>query len=95
MGRIFGPKRGEMAGEWRQMHKEELQNIKYSPNMIRMIKEDEMGGVYSMKERKLKLIHSCSWKYHISLTMKMTTAMFVETVQNLQHSTRRISEVIH
>jgi hypothetical protein len=25
--RIFGPKRGEVTGEWRKLHKEELHNL--------------------------------------------------------------------
>jgi hypothetical protein len=35
--RIFGPKRDEVTGEWRQLHNEDLHNL-YSPsNIIRMI----------------------------------------------------------
>jgi hypothetical protein len=36
--RIFGPKRGEAAGEWRKLHNEELHDLYSSPNIIRMIK---------------------------------------------------------
>jgi hypothetical protein len=35
--RIFGPKRDEMTGGWRELHKEELRNLYYSPNIIRII----------------------------------------------------------
>jgi hypothetical protein len=35
--RIFGPKRDEVAGGWREMHNEELHNLYSSPNIIRMI----------------------------------------------------------
>jgi hypothetical protein len=35
--RIFGPKRDEVTGEWRRLHKEELQDLYSSPN-IRVIK---------------------------------------------------------
>jgi hypothetical protein len=49
MGRIFGTERDEVTGEWRKVQKEELQNFNSSPNMIKMIKEDEIGEVYSMK----------------------------------------------
>jgi hypothetical protein len=36
--RIFGPKRDEVAGDWRKLHNEELHNLYSSPNIIRMIK---------------------------------------------------------
>jgi hypothetical protein len=34
--RILGPKRNEMAGEWRRLNNEELHNLYASPNIIRM-----------------------------------------------------------
>ena len=37
--RIFGPKRDEVTGEWRRLHKEELYS---SPNFIRVIKSRKM-----------------------------------------------------
>jgi hypothetical protein len=45
---IFGPKRGEVAGDWRRLHNEELHNLYYSGDQI---KEDEMGGTCSMHGR--------------------------------------------
>jgi hypothetical protein len=36
--RIFGPKREEMVGGWRRLHKEELYNLYASPNTVMMIK---------------------------------------------------------
>jgi len=36
--RIFGPKREDVAEEWRRLHNEELRNLYASPNIIRMIK---------------------------------------------------------
>jgi hypothetical protein len=39
--RIFGPKRDEVAGGWRRVHKEELHNLYASPN-IRVIKSRRM-----------------------------------------------------
>jgi hypothetical protein len=42
--RIFGLKRNEVAGGWRKMHNDELQNLYASPNLIRVVKGDEMGG---------------------------------------------------
>ena len=34
---IFGPKRDEVRGEWRKLHKEELNNL-FSPIIFRVIK---------------------------------------------------------
>jgi hypothetical protein len=36
--RIFGPKRDEVAGDWRILHNVEFRNLYSSQNMIRMIK---------------------------------------------------------
>jgi hypothetical protein len=35
---IFGPKREEVAGDWRKLQNEELQNLYASQNIIRVIK---------------------------------------------------------
>jgi hypothetical protein len=35
---IFGPKRDEVTGEWRQLHNEELRDLYSSPSIIRIIK---------------------------------------------------------
>jgi hypothetical protein len=40
--RIFGPKGEEMAGDWRKLHKEELQNLYTSPSIIRVIRSRRM-----------------------------------------------------
>jgi hypothetical protein len=36
--RIFGPKRGEVTGEWRRLRKEELNDLYSSPDITRVIK---------------------------------------------------------
>jgi hypothetical protein len=36
--RIFGPKRDEVTGEWKKLHNEELRDLYFSPNIIRIIK---------------------------------------------------------
>jgi hypothetical protein len=41
--RIFGPKRGEVAGGWRRLHSEELHNLYASPNIVRVIKSRMMS----------------------------------------------------
>jgi len=35
--RIFGPRRDEVTGEWRRLHKEELNDLYCSPNIVRVI----------------------------------------------------------
>jgi hypothetical protein len=36
--RIYGPRRDEVTGGWRKMHKEELQNFYPLPSIIGMVK---------------------------------------------------------
>jgi hypothetical protein len=36
--RICGPKRDEVTGEWRKLHKEELRDLYSSSSIIRIIK---------------------------------------------------------
>jgi hypothetical protein len=52
--RIFGPKRDEVSGDWRNLHDEELHNLYTSPNIFRMTKSSSMrwtGHVARMGER--------------------------------------------
>jgi len=39
---ILGPKRDEVAGEWRKLHNEELNDPYSSPNIVRVIKSRRM-----------------------------------------------------
>jgi hypothetical protein len=41
---ILGPKRDEVTGEWRKLHNEELNDLYFSPNIVRVIKNGDMGG---------------------------------------------------
>jgi len=40
--RIFGPRRDEVTGEWRRLHKEGLNDLYSSPNIVRVIKSRRM-----------------------------------------------------
>ena len=40
--RIFGPERDEVAGEWRKLHNEKLNDLYCSPNIVWVIKSREM-----------------------------------------------------
>jgi hypothetical protein len=44
--RMFGPKRDEVAGEWRKIHNEKLNYLYFSPNIVRVIK--------SIKSRRMR-----------------------------------------
>jgi hypothetical protein len=55
LGRIFGPKRDEVTGEWRKLHNEELHILYSSPNIIRQTKSRRTrwaGHVARMGEEK-------------------------------------------
>jgi hypothetical protein len=54
LGRIFGPKRDEVTGEWRRVRNEELCDL-HSPNITRVIKSIRMrwsGNAASMGESR-------------------------------------------
>jgi hypothetical protein len=40
--RVFGPKRDEVAGEWRKLHNEELNGLYSLPNIVRVVKSRRM-----------------------------------------------------
>jgi hypothetical protein len=39
--RIFGPRRDEVTGECRRLHNEELNDLYSSPNIVRVINQEE------------------------------------------------------
>jgi hypothetical protein len=58
---IFGPNGDEATGEWRRLHKEELNDLYLSPNIIRIIKSRRMrwaGHVARMGKRE---VHTGFW----------------------------------
>ena len=53
--RIFGPKRDEVTGEWRNLHNLERNDLYSSPNIVRVIKSRRMrwaGPVAGMGKRR-------------------------------------------
>jgi hypothetical protein len=53
--KIFGPKREEVAGGWRILQNEELQNLFSSPDIIRVIKSKGIrwvGHVAHMEQKR-------------------------------------------
>jgi len=51
--RVFGPKRDEVTGEWRNLHNEELSDLYPLPNIVRVVKSRRMrwaGHVARMRE---------------------------------------------
>jgi hypothetical protein len=53
--RIFGSKRDEVRGEWRNVRYKELNDLYYSPNIVRVIKSRRMrwvGNVARMGKRR-------------------------------------------
>jgi hypothetical protein len=56
--RIFGPKRDEVRGCWRELHNEELHNLYSLPSIIRMIKSRKMrwaGHVERLRRRRMHI----------------------------------------
>jgi hypothetical protein len=53
--RIFGPKRGEVTGEWKELHNEDIRDLYSSPSIIRIIKSRRMrwtGHVVRIGEKR-------------------------------------------
>jgi hypothetical protein len=40
--RVFGPKKDEMTGEWRKLHKKEVNDLYSLPNIARVVKSRRM-----------------------------------------------------
>jgi hypothetical protein len=62
--RIFGPKRDEVTGGWRELHNEELHDLYSSPSVIRIIKSRMMrwAGHVGKPEGKRPLRRPrCRW----------------------------------
>jgi hypothetical protein len=58
LSKLFGPKRDEVTGAWRKLHKEELRDLCSSPSIIRIIKSRIMrwaGHVARMGARGTRI----------------------------------------
>jgi hypothetical protein len=60
--RIFGPKGDEVMGECRKLHSEELHNLYSSPDIIRQVKANEVGGTCGTHERGEKSVQGFGGK---------------------------------
>ena len=40
--RVFGPKRDDVTGKWKKLHKEELSDLYSLPNIVRVVKSRRM-----------------------------------------------------
>jgi hypothetical protein len=54
--RIFGPKRDEVKGDWRNLHNE-LNGMYSSPSIVPVIKSRRWRGMYHVWERG----EGCTW----------------------------------
>jgi len=62
--RIFGPKRDAVTGEWRKLYNEELNDLYFSPNTVRVNKSRRMrleGHVARIRKSKM-CMKSFGWK---------------------------------
>jgi hypothetical protein len=58
--RIFGPKRGEVTGEWRKLHNEELRDLYSSPSIIRIMMPKRMrwaGMLHEWGRRGTRVVY--------------------------------------
>jgi hypothetical protein len=59
--RMFGSKRDEVIGGWRTLRYEELHNLYYSPNIIRMIKSRSMRWAVHVARMGRRGMHIGYW----------------------------------
>jgi len=62
--RIFGHKRDKVAGEWRELYNEELNDLYCSSNIVRVIKieKNEIGGACSAYGGEEGCIQGFGWE---------------------------------
>jgi hypothetical protein len=79
---IFGPKRDEVTGEWRKLHNEEIHNLYSSPDIIRQVKANEVGGACGTHGRVEKSVQGFCGKARRKETTGNTKAWVGRWDQN-------------
>jgi hypothetical protein len=59
--RTYESKRDKIIGGWRKLHNEELHNLYYSPNIIRMIKPMRMRWAGHVARMGIIGMHTWFW----------------------------------
>jgi hypothetical protein len=59
--RIFGPKRCDVAREWRRLHNEELNDLYSTPNIIRIIKSRRIWAGHIARMGRGGEVHTWVW----------------------------------
>jgi hypothetical protein len=72
--RIFGPKWGDVTGEWRKLHKEQLRNLYSYPDIIRQVKGNEVDGACGTHGRGEKCVKGFGGKARRKETTGKTMA---------------------
>ena len=59
LGRLFGPKRDEVTGDWKKLHNKELSDLYSLPNIVRVMKMgknvmDRACSTYGGEERRMQ-----------------------------------------
>jgi hypothetical protein len=65
--KVFWPKRDEVTGEWRRLHKEELHDLYCTVLYCTVIKKNEMGRA-SSKHKPVK-VHTGFWWGNLRKTL--------------------------
>ena len=59
--KIFGPKRDKVTGKWRKLHKEELNDLHSSSNVIRVVKSRIKSWVGHVERIERGRVHTGFW----------------------------------
>jgi hypothetical protein len=76
--RIFGPKRDEVTGGWREVHYEELLNLYSFPSIIRMIKSRRMRWARHITQMGGE--EECIYKYLVSSAFTSRPTSLLEAI---------------